>query len=152
MDGFDPAAFDRDARPIRVEIQHPTRSLPVDRCRQLLGRVAQGEDVRIKELTLILADHATVLDLNRRFLDHDYHTDVLAFDYSDGTEIVQGEVYVDLDTAHERYAEFGAAFEEEALRYVVHGLLHLVGYSDKTPEGRKKMRALEDRYLAEGSS
>ncbi len=95
-------------------------------------------------------DHAAVLALNRRHLGHDYLTDVLSFslvDEDDPPGAVEGEVYVDLDTAAERCAEFGATFEQEAARYAVHGLLHLIGYDDATAEGRAAMRACEDRYL-----
>jgi Predicted metal-dependent hydrolase len=62
-------------------------------------------------------------------------------------EGIEGEVYVDLDTAAERHDEFDASFEREAYRYVVHGLLHLVGYDDAQPAGQDKMREKENQYL-----
>lgn len=102
----------------------------------------------LASVSIVLADHAQVLQLNRDYLGHDYHTDVLSFDLSapEG-EAVEGEVYVDLDTAAERHREFDTAFETEALRYVAHGVLHLMGYDDATDEGKSIMRAFEDRYL-----
>lgn len=89
-----------------------------------------------------------MLHLNREYLDHDYHTDVLAFDLS-GSEpdVVEGEVYVDLDTAQERHDEFDATFETEAYRYAVHGTLHLIGYDDADDADAATMRTLEDHYL-----
>jgi len=106
--------------------------------------------VRLRELSVVLADRATVHALNREWLGHDNPTDVVSFPLDEEAAaegVIEGEVYVDLDTAAERAPEFGGAFEEEALRYVVHGLLHLVGHDDATDADRARMRALEDRYL-----
>jgi rRNA maturation RNase YbeY len=129
-----------------IENQHPSKVIEPDLCRRVLMGVIRGEGVQLESLNLILSDHATVRNLNLSYLGHDYETDVLAFMYGDGPA-VDGEVYVDLDTAEERHTEFGASFEQEALRYAVHGLLHLIGYSDKDEEGRRRMQTLEDRYL-----
>lgn len=150
--GFDAGAFAADAGGISIAVQHPSIEFPAERCRRLLERVLDAEDVAQRRVLVVLADHPTVLDINRRFLDHDYHTDVLAFDYGAAAGAVEGEIYVDLDTAAERHDEFGAGFEEEVLRYAVHGLLHLVGYSDKTAAGKAEMQALEDRYLDAATS
>ena len=133
---------------IHVHQQHPERTLEVAQVRALVTRMAAAEGIPIGEVSIVLADHPTVLELNRRFLNHDYVTDVLAFPLSeDGDEGLTGEVYVDLDTAAERHAEFEASFTEEALRYVVHGVLHLMGYTDTTEKGRHAMRTKEDDYL-----
>ena len=118
--------------------------------RRLIERVCSGEDRTIADLSIVLADHATVRDLNRRYLSHDYETDVLSFPLGeDEGSGVDGELYIDLDTAQERHAEFDGSFEDEVARYVVHGLLHLMGYSDASPTERQLMRAREDRYLEE---
>lgn len=147
-DAFHPDCDDAEGPPgIRIEVQHPSRTLPIERCHRVLHRVLVAEEAQLKQLTIVLADHDTVLALNRRYLEHDYHTDVLAFDYG-GSDLLEGEVYVDLDTAAERCDEYASAYEEEALRYAVHGLLHLIGYSDKTPEEEAEMHELEDRYLS----
>lgn len=142
---------------ISLQIQHPELTLAPHLCRRVLSHVADGEGVRIESLTVVLSDHQTVHDLNRRYLGHDYVTDVLAFDYSEsaseaedaGGGAVDGEIYVDLDTAHERHEEFGVGFQHEALRYLIHGMLHLVGYVDETSGDKQEMRTLEDRYLEE---
>ncbi len=135
--------------PLCIELVHPSRRVDTDALHRLLCRVLDAEGRPAAEVTVILTDHPTVLDLNRRYLRHDYHTDVLSFPLHESPDDpVVGEVYVDLDTAAERHAEFGAGFEEEVCRYAIHGLLHLLGYDDATPEARAEMRALEDRYLA----
>ena len=141
---------------MRIENHHPGYDFPAYRLREVLKHVMASERVRPGELALILADHETVLALNRRYLGHDYHTDVLAFDLAeerqtaarhDSGKVIHGEIYVDLDTAHERCTEFGVDAVDEALRYAVHGLLHLIGHSDRTASEKSRMHALEDRYL-----
>lgn len=132
---------------IVIEQVHPHLRIDVRLLRQLINHVTTEEGHPIGTLSVVLADHDTVLALNREYLDHDYVTDVLSFDLSDTPDRIDGEIYVDLDTAAERHDEFGATFEEEACRYVVHGLLHLIGYDDATPADKAAMRRLEDRYL-----
>ena len=134
---------------IVVENEHPSKKVDAALCRRVLQKVIAGERARVESLTVVFSDHARVLELNRTYLGHDYETDVLAFSYAEGEEI-DGEIYVDLDTAAERHEEFGASFEAEALRYAVHGLLHLIGYSDKTEAGQEDMRHRENGYLGRG--
>lgn len=134
---------------IEIEQVHPTLRLDEAAIQLAIARACTGESVTLRELTVVLADHETVLDLNRQWLQHDFETDVLSFSLSEEDEegVVEGEIYVDLDTAAERCAEFDASFEREALRYVVHGLLHLMGYDDTTPDEKQQMHRLEDTYL-----
>jgi rRNA maturation RNase YbeY len=145
---MDPGA-DPQPPALHIEQAHPTRRVDVGALEQLVRHVIEAEDGTLRTLSIVLADHGTVLDLNRTYLEHDYHTDVLAFPLGEEEGIVDGEIYVDLDTAAERHAEFAATFEEEVRRYAVHGLLHLLGYDDATPEGKAAMHRREDRYLAE---
>lgn len=110
--------------------------------------VAREESQNVGELNIVLTDRETVLEINRDYLDHDYPTDVLAFDLRDNQQDpVDGEIYVDLDMAFERCSEFDSSFDQEAARYVVHGLLHLMGYRDDSEDGTARMKQLEDRYL-----
>ncbi|MDX1531742.1 MAG: rRNA maturation RNase YbeY, partial [Rhodothermales bacterium] len=120
---------------------------------RLLRRAAAAEGFTVRYLGVVLTDHAAVHALNRDFLGHDYETDVVSFPLDEAAvaeRVVDGEVYVDLDTAAERAPEFGADFEEEARRYALHGLLHLMGYDDATDAERAAMRAREDRHLGSG--
>lgn len=139
-----------------VECEHPRLCPSSAAVEALARRVLEGEGYGIAYLGIILTGHDVVHRLNQEYLGKDAFTDVLAFSLSDADEadapaarLVDGEVYVDLDTAEERAPEFGAEFDTEVRRYVVHGLLHLVGYDDHTPEGKAEMHRLEDRYLAE---
>lgn len=135
--------------PIEIALEHPSFQIDVETLELAARRVIEGEQAQVEYLAIILSDHETVLELNRTYLEHDYRTDVLSFDLSESEDpaVIDGEVYVDLDTAMERHAEFGASFEDEVARYTVHGILHLLGYDDATPEAKAAMHALEDRYL-----
>lgn len=133
-----------------VDGVHPTLEVDEEALAGLVRRVVAGEGAALHYVGVVLADHATVLDLNRTYLQHDYHTDVLSFPLGDDPDAVDGEVYVDVDTARERHDEFGVSFEDEVRRYVVHGVLHLLGYDDAAPEDKAAMHALEDRYLSAG--
>jgi probable rRNA maturation factor len=131
-----------------IENVHSSLQVDPSPLEQLVHAVLEGEGRQLEYLGIILADHAHVLALNRAYLAHDYITDVLSFNLSEATGAgVEGEVYVDLDTAAERHEEFGTSFEAEVQRYVVHGVLHLIGYDDATPVQKAIMHAREDHYL-----
>jgi probable rRNA maturation factor len=134
---------------VDVTIDLDETGLPAERVVRLVEGVVRGENLQPGDISVVLTGHEVVLDLNRRFLEHDYHTDVLSFPLSDDPGIVEGEVYVDVETARERHVEFGASFESEVLRYVIHGVLHLCGHDDRTEDGKRAMAVLEDRYLVD---
>ena len=136
--------------PISVDIDHPSLAVDIDTIERLISHVVAEEGASLVHVSVVLSDHETVRRLNEAYLDHDYNTDVLSFSLSpEDTDqhTAEGEVYVDLDTAHERHDEFETSFERETYRYIVHGVLHLLGYDDATEEGQSTMRSLEDRYL-----
>jgi len=132
---------------IHVSTDHADLCPTGESLRNLAIGVMKGENVPFERIGIILADHDVVTDLNRRYLDHEWQTDVLSFRLSD-EDPLEGEVYVDVQTASERCKEFGATPRDEILRYAVHGLLHLTGYDDATDEEREQMRRLEDDYLS----
>ena len=134
---------------IEIQLAHPRRVLDTAALSDLLRTVAEVEGVELRALSVVLSDHETVHALNRDYLHHDYVTDVLAFDLRDPPDAasIDGEIYVDLDTAAERHEEFGTSFEREAFRYAIHGMLHLAGYRDDTPEGKALMHRREDELL-----
>ncbi|MFO8100423.1 MAG: rRNA maturation RNase YbeY [Salinibacter sp.] len=142
---------DAYATPLSIQQVHPSLELQQEALEQLIHHVIDAEDGQLVHLSVVLTGHETVRSLNASYLDHDYDTDVLSFSLrhepKDEENIVEGEIYIDLDTAAERHADFNATFEAEARRYVVHGLLHLLGYDDQSPSGQDTMRALEDQYL-----
>ena len=128
---------------------HPKRRLDEITVHRLVAIVCTGEQFTLEDLSIVLSDHPTVRELNVTYLNHNYNTDVLSFPLNnpEASRQIDGEVYVDLDTAAERCAEFGVSFEEEASRYIIHGLLHLMGYLDDTNAGKAAMQSREDLYL-----
>ena len=89
------------------------------------------------------------IGINRQYLGHDYHTDVITFDYSDrkGARIVSGDIFIDVETVADNARQYGATTLQEMRRIVVHGVLHLCGQGDKTPRTNAQMHRKEDKYL-----
>lgn len=133
-----------------IHVEHPSKRINTEGLQRLLLHVIEHEGASVGHVNIVLAGHATVHALNREYLAHDYITDVLAFpleEESSSEDTISGEIYVDVDTAADRHAEFGATFEEETYRYAVHGLLHLLGYTDKSPPQKAVMQKREEFYL-----
>lgn len=148
-----PGAFDGPPEAgLDVAVDHDRLAIAETRVAAVVDAVCRSEGVRVEALSVVLGGHALVRDINRDWLGHDYETDVVSFVLDEDARArggLDGEVYVDLDTAAERAPEFGTTFEAEALRYVAHGVLHIAGHDDATDEQRAAMRALEDRALAD---
>lgn len=109
--------------------------------------VAAGYGFAVGDVTYIFCDDEKILAVNRKFLQHDYYTDVITFDYSTPGRL-GGDIFISLDTVHSNAAQVGAPFEQELLRILIHGILHLTGQGDKTPETKAQMTAKEDAALA----
>jgi rRNA maturation RNase YbeY len=88
------------------------------------------------------------LDVNKKFLNHDYYTDIITFDYNEST-IISGDFIISIDRVKDNAFTHQSAFHKELYRVIIHGVLHLLGFSDKTEIQQKKMRELEDRYLSQ---
>ena len=112
-----------------------------------LKMVAESEVKRLGDISIIFCSDPYILDINQRYLQHDYFTDIITFDYCEG-KVLSGDLFISIDTVRENAAEYGASFEGELNRVMVHGLLHLIGYDDHTPEEQKEMRGKEDYYLS----
>jgi len=109
-------------------------------------RVARAYDKVIGDINYIFVDDETILDINRRFIGHDYYTDHIGFDYSQAGAL-SGDIYISIDTVRSNAGQYGATFGEELRRIIIHGLLHLCGLRDKTPEERALMQKAEDEAL-----
>ena len=113
-----------------------------------LQEVVEERGSKVKQLNAIFCSDAYLHALNERYLQHDTWTDVITFDYTDDKGLLQGDVYISVDTVRANAATLGVAFEEELCRVLVHGVLHLLGYDDKEEMARRRMREQEDRCLA----
>ena len=109
--------------------------------------VAGSERFRIGALSFIFCSDAYILDVNMKYLQHDYFTDIITFDYREG-QVLSGDLFISIDTVRANAEEYGVEFEDELNRVMVHGLLHLMGYDDHTEDQKKQMRQKEDYYLA----
>lgn len=113
--------------------------------RDWLNSVAKKEQQRIGELSVILCSDEHLLQMNRDHLEHDYYTDIITFDYSD--ELIAGDLFISLDRVRDNAKQRNLKLVDELHRVMVHGVLHLLGYKDKTPEEQREMRQKEDYYL-----
>ena len=109
--------------------------------------VAAQYGFSVGELNYIFCDDEKILAVNREFLQHDYYTDVITFDYTTRTR-VNGDIYISLDTVATNAEQVGAPFLHELHRIIIHGLLHLTGQADKTPEAKAQMTAKEEDALS----
>ena len=109
----------------------------------------EHEGYRLGDINYIFCSSEHHIGINRQYLGHDYYTDVITFDYSDrkGSGIVSGDIFIDCQTVALNAAEYGATARQEMLRVLIHGVLHLCGYKDKTPSAEKRMHARENFYL-----
>lgn len=112
-----------------------------------LKMVAGSEVKKLGDVTIIFCSDNYILDVNMRYLQHDYFTDIITFDYCEGN-VLSGDLFISIDTVRENAAEYGAEFDEELHRVIVHGLLHLIGYDDRTPEEEMEIHRKEDYYLS----
>ena len=134
---------------LHIAITNEQNLLQIDasHLRAAIERVFAGEGIRGGEISVAIVDDPTIHELNRRWLSHDEPTDVLSFVLEESEDYREGEIIVSAETACGRAAEFGWTPEAELLLYVVHGALHLVGYDDKEPAHRERMRERERFYL-----
>jgi probable rRNA maturation factor len=136
-------------RTIRIFNAHPKHRLRHAPTVALARRVLAGEGIRDASLGVIFIDDRRMKAMNSRFLRHRYTTDVLSFPLADQRGELEGEVYVNLDQSARQAAEYRVTMRAEVSRLVIHGVLHLAGYRDKTVSERRGMKRKEDEYLLE---
>lgn len=112
-----------------------------------LKLAAESEIRRIGNISIIFCSDNYVLDINQKYLQHDYFTDIITFDYCEGDRL-SGDLFISVDSVRENSVEFGTEFKDELNRVIIHGLLHLVGYEDHTEKDIKLMRSKENYYLS----
>ena len=100
------------------------------------------------DINFIFASRQYLLELNRNYLKHDYYTDILTFDQSDVKGTISGDIYISVELVAENAVAYGQPFLQELKRVMVHGILHLLGYNDHTPEEQSEMRKKEEAYLS----
>ena len=109
--------------------------------------VAASYGKKVGEIAYIFVDDEEILRVNREYLQHDYYTDIITFDYTEG-DTISGDLFISLDTVRTNAEQFDKPYEEELHRVIIHGILHLCGINDKGPGEREIMEAAEDKALA----
>ena len=112
-----------------------------------LRLVAESEIRRIGNISIIFCSDNYILDVNQKYLQHDYFTDIITFDYCEGDKL-SGDLFISVDSVRENAIEYGTEFIEELHRVIVHGVLHLIGYDDHNEEDIAMMRKKENYYLS----
>jgi len=112
----------------------------------------EKEKYTLKSLTYVFCSDENLLVRNIQYLNHNTLTDIISFDLSEEKGTMEGEIYISIDRVHENALKFSKTFEDELHRVLIHGVLHLVGYRDKTANQKTEMRKREEYYLKRRSS
>lgn len=109
--------------------------------------VAATYGKRVGDVSYIFCNDKRILEVNQEYLQHDYYTDIITFDYTED-DVISGDVFISLDTVRTNSEQFATSYDEELHRTIIHGILHLCGINDKGPGEREIMEAAENRALA----
>ncbi len=110
--------------------------------------IISREGKSLKHLNYIFCSDAHLLIINQQYLDHDYFTDIITFDSSDSPDVIEGDIFISVDRVQDNATSLGHSFLLELNRVIAHGVLHLIGYDDTSPELKLQMRQKEDSYLS----
>lgn len=108
--------------------------------------VAATYGKKVGDIAYIFVDDEKILEVNRQYLQHDYYTDIITFDYTE-EDVISGDLFISLDTVRTNALQVGSTYEQELNRVIIHGILHLCGINDKGPGEREIMEAAENRAL-----
>ena len=112
-----------------------------------IKKVAASHGRKVGDIAYIFCNDEKILEVNRQYLQHDYYTDIITFDY-DEDDVISGDLFISLDTVRTNAEQVGATYEEELHRVIIHGILHLCGINDKGPGEREIMEENENQALA----
>lgn len=120
---------------------------PRKKLKEFLIQLFVSEKTPLSQLDYIFCSDPYLRNINVAYLNHDYNTDIITFPLSEEGESIQGEIYISIDTVKDNAERFKTSFENELLRVIFHGALHLCGYKDKSSSDQKLMTKMEDLYL-----
>ncbi len=116
--------------------------------RRLLELLCEGESKKISFINCIFCSDKYLLEINKKYLKHNQLTDVITFDYTPKRDSLEGDVYISVDRVKVNAKNYNVGFKEEIVRVIIHGVLHLVGFLDKSKKEKKIMRSKENKYLS----
>jgi probable rRNA maturation factor len=131
---------------VEVTTRHACLRFPHRETFRVVSRVLRVEARRRLNVSVVFVNSPYIKYINKKFLNHNFVTDVIAFPLEDGIGL-DGEIYVNLDRARSQARDYGVSFSDETRRLLIHGTLHLLGYDDTTPSHRRRMRQREEFYL-----
>ena len=119
-----------------------------DKLRLLLKEVCKQENAQLSFINCVFCSDEYLLQINKKHLKHNFLTDIITFDFSEKKDQIEGDLYISIDRVKENAKKYGDTFKTETIRVVLHGLLHLIGYKDKSEKEKKRMRVLENKYVS----
>lgn len=125
-----------------VEFQLPEEEKLI----QWITFAIENEECFTGNVTYIFCSDDYLLDVNKKYLDHHYYTDIITFDYVKD-DVISGDMFISIDRIKDNANTFGVSFENELLRVMIHGVMHLVGYDDLTDEQEAEIHKMEDFYI-----
>jgi len=129
---------------IAEEIELPTLEKRI--VNRWIKEVAADYGKKLGEIAFVFCSDARILEVNKQYLNHDYYTDIITFDYTEAS-VISGDIFISIDTVKSNAEEFSQNFITELHRIIIHGILHLCGLDDKTPELRLEMTRKENAAL-----
>lgn len=131
--------FFEDIHPVKIQKNQLKQNVKV---------LINNELTNLGNISIIFCSDAYLLQMNKEYMNHDYYTDIITFNYNEGS-VISGDLFISIDRLKENAETFSTKFVKELYRVVFHGVLHLIGYNDKTSEEIKVMREKENYYLNE---
>jgi len=132
---------------IRFHFSKPASFIQRTLVKNVLRDIFKKERTPLEQLQYVFCSDEYLLEINQQYLQHNYYTDIITFDLSEKGGPVSGEIYISIDRVKENARHFQVPFQQELLRVIFHGALHLCGYKDKTKKDQEAMRKAEDKYL-----
>ena len=111
-----------------------------------ISQVIRSESKKEGDINYVFCDDDYILQINQQYLNHDYYTDIISFDYCVGNEL-HGDIFISIDRVRENAADYNVSFDEELKRVLIHGVLHYCGYKDKTEDEELLMRSKENNAI-----
>lgn len=116
--------------------------------RALLKKICKKENKKISFINCVFCSDNRLLEINKKYLNHSSLTDVVTFNFTTNNKTIEGDIYISIDRVKENAKKYKQIFKTELLRIIIHGLLHLIGYLDKTKEEKNTMTLKENKYLS----